>query len=49
MYDNAEYLNISNPTNLSREEQLDVVTDTAKVSLAEVEMCIRADPSNGSG
>ncbi|XP_075875759.1 nicastrin [Nelusetta ayraudi] len=35
MYDNAEYLNVSNPTNLSPEEQLDVITDTAK-SLAEV-------------
>lgn len=33
MYDNAEYLNISYPANLSPEEQLDVVTDTAKVKL----------------
>lgn len=37
MYDNAEYLNVSYPANLSPEEQLDVVTDTAKVSLAELE------------
>lgn len=35
MYDNAEYLNISYPANLSPEEQLDVITDTAKVSLAK--------------
>lgn len=49
MYDNAEYLNVSNPTNLSPEEQLDVITDTAKVSLAEVEMWICVDPSSGSG
>lgn len=32
MYDNAEYLNISYPSNLTQEEQLDFLTDTAKVS-----------------
>lgn len=31
MYDNAEYLNVSYPPNLSPEEQLEFVTDTAKV------------------
>lgn len=30
MYDNAEYLNISYPPNMTPEEQLDHVTDTAK-------------------
>ncbi|XP_044076680.1 nicastrin [Siniperca chuatsi] len=35
MYDNAEYLNISYPPNLTPEEQLEFVTDTAK-ALAEV-------------
>ncbi|XP_047446095.1 nicastrin isoform X2 [Mugil cephalus] len=35
MYDNQEYLNLSYPPNLTPEEQLDFVTDTAK-SLAEV-------------
>ncbi|XP_042354427.1 nicastrin [Plectropomus leopardus] len=35
MYDNAEYLNISYPPNLSPEEQLDHLTDTAK-ALTEV-------------
>lgn len=33
MYDNAEYLNISYPPNMTPEEQLDHVTDTAKVLL----------------
>uniref|UniRef100_A0A8C9ZYS4 Nicastrin n=1 Tax=Sander lucioperca TaxID=283035 RepID=A0A8C9ZYS4_SANLU len=32
MYDNAEYLNISYPPNLTPEEQLVFVTDTAKVA-----------------
>lgn len=49
MYDNAEYLNVSYPVNLTPEEQLDIVTDTAKVSFAEVEMCICMDPSYGAG
>uniref|UniRef100_A0A8P4GFV9 Nicastrin n=1 Tax=Dicentrarchus labrax TaxID=13489 RepID=A0A8P4GFV9_DICLA len=31
MYDNAEYLNISYPPNMTPEEQLEFVTDTAKV------------------
>uniref|UniRef100_A0A7N9AWY7 Nicastrin n=1 Tax=Mastacembelus armatus TaxID=205130 RepID=A0A7N9AWY7_9TELE len=35
MYDNAEYLNVSYPPNLSPEEQLEFVTDTAK-ALTEV-------------
>ncbi|XP_070829864.1 nicastrin [Chaetodon trifascialis] len=35
MYDNAEYLNVSYPPNLTPEEQLDFVTDAAK-ALAEV-------------
>ncbi|XP_076600888.1 nicastrin [Chaetodon auriga] len=35
MYDNAEYLNVSYPPNLTAEEQLEFVTDTAK-ALAEV-------------
>ncbi|KAL7386831.1 hypothetical protein ABVT39_014422 [Epinephelus coioides] len=35
MYDNAEYLNVSYPSNLSPEEQLDFLTDTAK-ALTEV-------------
>ncbi|XP_049454184.1 nicastrin [Epinephelus fuscoguttatus] len=35
MYDNAEYLNVSYPSNLSPEEQLEFVTDTAK-ALTEV-------------
>uniref|UniRef100_A0AAQ6AMM0 Nicastrin n=1 Tax=Amphiprion ocellaris TaxID=80972 RepID=A0AAQ6AMM0_AMPOC len=33
MYDNAEYLNVSYPPNLTPEEQLKFVTDTAKVIL----------------
>lgn len=33
MYDNAEYLNVSYPPNLTPEEQLEFVTDTAKVLL----------------
>lgn len=33
MYDNADYLNISYPTNMTPEEQLEFVTDTAKVLL----------------
>uniref|UniRef100_A0A7N8X899 Nicastrin n=1 Tax=Mastacembelus armatus TaxID=205130 RepID=A0A7N8X899_9TELE len=33
MYDNAEYLNVSYPPNLSPEEQLEFVTDTAKFIL----------------
>ncbi|XP_033507091.2 nicastrin [Epinephelus lanceolatus] len=35
MYDNAEYLNVSYPSNLSPEEQLEFLTDTAK-ALTEV-------------
>ncbi|XP_077411985.1 nicastrin isoform X2 [Vanacampus margaritifer] len=35
MYDNAEYLRVSYPQNMTREEQLQFVTDTAK-ALAEV-------------
>ncbi|XP_074508186.1 nicastrin [Sebastes fasciatus] len=35
MYDNAEYLNVSYPPNLTPEEQLDFVTDTAE-ALTEV-------------
>ncbi|KAM4551222.1 nicastrin [Odontesthes bonariensis] len=35
MFDNAEYLNVSYPPNLTPEEQLEFVTDTAK-ALAEV-------------
>lgn len=31
MYDNAEYLNVSYPTNMTPEEQLEFVTETAKV------------------
>lgn len=31
MYDNAEYLNVSYPSNMTQEEQLDFLTDTAKV------------------
>lgn len=31
MYDNAEYLNMSYPPNLTPDEQLEFVTDTAKV------------------
>lgn len=31
MYDNAEYLNVSYPPNMTQEEQLDFLTDTAKV------------------
>lgn len=44
MYDNAEYLNISYPTNLTTEEQLEFVTDTAKVfvPLTEIKMFICA-------
>lgn len=43
MYDNAEYLNISYPTNLTAEEQLEFVTDTAKVfvPLTEIHTFIR--------
>lgn len=37
MYDNAEHLNISYPPGLTPEEQLEYVTDTAKVFLL---MCI---------
>lgn len=33
MYDNAEYLKVSYPSNMTQEEQLDFLTDTAKVSL----------------
>lgn len=33
MYDNAEYLNVSYPSNMTQEEQLDFLTDTAKVLL----------------
>lgn len=33
MYDNAEHLNMSYPSNLTSEEQLDFVTDTASVRL----------------
>lgn len=33
MYDNAEYLNVSYPSNLTSEEQMDFVTDTATVLL----------------
>uniref|UniRef100_A0A3Q3XED2 Nicastrin n=1 Tax=Mola mola TaxID=94237 RepID=A0A3Q3XED2_MOLML len=33
MYDNAEYLNVSYPSNLTLEEQLEWVTDTAQVLL----------------
>lgn len=33
MYDNAEYLNMSYPPNLTPEEQLEYVTETAKVLL----------------
>lgn len=42
MYDNAEYLNVSYPTNLTAEEQLEFVTDTAKVfvPLTEIQMFI---------
>ncbi|CAF92655.1 unnamed protein product, partial [Tetraodon nigroviridis] len=35
MYDNAEYFNISYPSNMTQEEQFDFLTDTAK-SLTEV-------------
>ncbi|XP_056913660.1 nicastrin [Takifugu flavidus] len=35
MYDNAEYLKVSYPSNMTQEEQLDFLTDTAK-SLTEV-------------
>ena len=31
MYDNAEYLNVSYPPNMTPEEQLEFVTETAKV------------------
>lgn len=33
MYDNAEYLKVSYPSNMTQEEQFDFLTDTAKVSL----------------
>lgn len=33
LYDNAEYLNVTYPPNLTPEEQLEYVTDTAKVLL----------------
>lgn len=32
MYDNAEYLKVSYPSNMTQEDQLDFLTDTAKVS-----------------
>lgn len=38
MYDNAEYLRISYPTNLTAEEQLEFVTDTAKVFVPVTEI-----------
>lgn len=31
MYDNNEYLNVSYPTDLTPDQQLEFVTDTAKV------------------
>ncbi|XP_032387831.1 nicastrin [Etheostoma spectabile] len=42
MYDNAEYLNISYPPNLTPEEQLELVTDTAKALTEVASMVARA-------
>ncbi|XP_044224842.1 nicastrin [Thunnus albacares] len=42
MYDNAEYLNISYPPNLTPEEQLEFVTDTAKALTEVATMVARA-------
>ncbi|XP_039998619.1 nicastrin [Xiphias gladius] len=42
MYDNAEYLNISYPSNLTPEEQLEFVTDTAKAVTEVATMVARA-------
>uniref|UniRef100_A0A671VZN5 Nicastrin n=1 Tax=Sparus aurata TaxID=8175 RepID=A0A671VZN5_SPAAU len=36
MYDNAEYLNVSYPTNMTPEEQLEFVTETAKVLIVSL-------------
>ncbi|XP_070775045.1 nicastrin isoform X2 [Enoplosus armatus] len=42
MYDNAEYLNISYPPNLTPEEQLEFVTDTARALTEVATMVARA-------
>uniref|UniRef100_UPI0037E7ED1C nicastrin n=1 Tax=Semicossyphus pulcher TaxID=241346 RepID=UPI0037E7ED1C len=42
MYDNAEYLNISYPANLTPEQQLEFVTDTAKALTQVATMVARA-------
>ncbi|XP_069565046.1 LOW QUALITY PROTEIN: nicastrin [Brachyistius frenatus] len=42
MYDNAEYLNVSYPLNLTPEEQLDFITDTAKALTAAATLVARA-------
>uniref|UniRef100_A0A3Q1EQ29 Nicastrin n=1 Tax=Acanthochromis polyacanthus TaxID=80966 RepID=A0A3Q1EQ29_9TELE len=42
MYDNAEYLNVSYPPNLTPEEQLEFVTDTAKALTEVATMVARA-------
>uniref|UniRef100_A0AAQ5X8H4 Nicastrin n=1 Tax=Amphiprion ocellaris TaxID=80972 RepID=A0AAQ5X8H4_AMPOC len=42
MYDNAEYLNVSYPPNLTPEEQLKFVTDTAKALTEVATMVARA-------
>uniref|UniRef100_A0A671W4J9 Nicastrin n=1 Tax=Sparus aurata TaxID=8175 RepID=A0A671W4J9_SPAAU len=42
MYDNAEYLNVSYPTNMTPEEQLEFVTETAKALTEVATMVARA-------
>ncbi|XP_073347489.1 nicastrin [Pagrus major] len=42
MYDNAEYLNVSYPPNMTPEEQLEFVTDTAKALTEVATMVARA-------
>uniref|UniRef100_A0A8C4E269 Nicastrin n=1 Tax=Dicentrarchus labrax TaxID=13489 RepID=A0A8C4E269_DICLA len=45
MYDNAEYLNISYPPNMTPEEQLEFVTDTAKVTRLLYGFLVRSNNS----
>lgn len=39
MYDNAENLNVSYPPNLTPEEQLEYITDTARVLQLIITYC----------
>ncbi|XP_029310009.1 LOW QUALITY PROTEIN: nicastrin [Cottoperca gobio] len=49
MFDNADYLNISYPPNLTPEEQLEFVTDTAKALTEVATMVARALYSQAGG